>query len=48
MNKKELIEFLQACDSDTVLVRKEDGAVPIACGWVSDGDGDGKLIILEI
>ena len=48
MEKEELIEFLQECNSNTVLVRKEDGAVPIACGWVSDGDDGEKIIILEI
>jgi len=48
MKKKELIEFLQECDSDTVLVRKEEGAVPIARGWVSDGEEGEKIIILEI
>ena len=48
MEKKELIEFLHACDSETVRVRKDDDAVPIACGWVADGDDGEKLIILEI
>jgi hypothetical protein len=49
MNKEKLIEFLQACDSNTVLVRQEDGLVPITCGWVADdANVSEKIIILEI